>query len=167
MIILAIDPGPEKSAWLGYDSERDGPGDFGISDNLELVASFDYLSRVFAKVVCPDIVVIENIQCFGMPVGQAVFDTMFWVGRFVEGWGGPYELINRTEVKIHLCHTHRAKNANIRAALIDRFGGSKEAAIGTKKKPGPLHGVKTHIWSALALAVTYADSVAEKSDADF
>ena len=41
---------------------------------------------------------------------------------------------------------------------VDLFGG-KEAAVGTKKAPGPLHGVKSHLWSALALAVTHYDQL--------
>ena len=36
---------------------------------------------------------------------------------------------------------------------IDTLFGEK----GTKANPGKLYGVKSHIWSALALAVTYAD----------
>jgi len=43
----------------------------------------------------------------------------------------------------------KAKDANIRQALIDKLG-----PVGTKKSPGPLWGVKSHIWSALAVAVT-------------
>ena len=42
--------------------------------------------------------------------------------------------------------------------LLDRFGGS--SAIGLKRSPGPLYGVSKDVWSALAVAVTYADSLA-------
>jgi len=31
-----------------------------------------------------------------------------------------------------------------------------DGAVGTKKAPGPLYGVKTHMWSALAVAVVAA-----------
>ncbi|MBV8782506.1 MAG: hypothetical protein JO353_14005, partial [Phycisphaerae bacterium] len=51
----------------------------------------------------------------------------------------------------------RAKDGNIRQALIDRFGPTKERAIGKKKSPGPLYGMSGDCWSALAVAVTYAD----------
>jgi hypothetical protein len=47
----------------------------------------------------------------------------------------------------------RAKDANIRQALIDRFG-----AVGTKKMPGPLFGVSSHYWAALAVAVYAAET---------
>ena len=62
-------------------------------------------------------------------------------------------LVYREDVKLHLCGSPRAKDANIRQALIDRWGGKAEA-VGTVKKPGPLYGVKSHAWSALAVAVT-------------
>jgi len=62
---------------------------------------------------------------------------------------------------MHLCKNNRAKDANIRQALLDRFpatGGGKAPQIGTKKQPGPLYGVTSHLWSALAVAVTWADT---------
>jgi len=51
-----------------------------------------------------------------------------------------------------------ANDASIRQALIDRFGG-KDAAIGRKASPGPLHGIAADVWSALALAVTHTDQL--------
>jgi len=68
------------------------------------------------------------------------------------------ERISRRAVKLHLCGSARAKDANIRQALIDRYGGS--AAIGRKAAPGPLYGVSKDVWSALAIAVTYQQELA-------
>lgn len=103
-------------------------------------------------------VVIEGIESFGMAVGRDVFETVFWSGRFAQH-AGSFDRVFRKQVKLHLCGQARAKDGNIRQALIDRFGGvgGKEVAIGRKASPGPLHGVKSHIWSALAVAVTYHD----------
>jgi len=67
----------------------------------------------------------------------------------------------RKTVAAHLCNTSRANDSNIRQALIDRFGPGREKAIGTKKNPGPLYGIKKDLWSALAVAVTYADKIKE------
>jgi hypothetical protein len=53
---------------------------------------------------------------------------------------------------MHLCNSMRAKDANVRQALIDRFG-----PVGTKKQPGKLYGVATHYWAALGVAVYSAD----------
>ena len=68
----------------------------------------------------------------------------------------PVVLLPRQTVKATLCHDTRAKDANVRQALLDRFGGS--AAIGRKATPGPLYGVSRDVWSALALAVCYAET---------
>ena len=57
-----------------------------------------------------------------MPVGAEVFETVYWSGRFAEAYGVEHvERITRVDVKMHLCHTSRAKDGNIRQALIDRL----------------------------------------------
>lgn len=96
-------------------------------------------------------VAIEMVASYGMPVGEDVFETVVWIGRFMQVSGCPekVERIKRHEVKMHLCHNARAKDANIRQALIDKLGPQ-----GTKKNPGPTYGVKSHAWAALAVAVT-------------
>ena len=89
-----------------------------------------------------------------MAVGAEVFDTVCWAGRFAEAAHRvPVVMLPRRAVKLALCGDSRAKDANIRQALIDRFGGS--AAIGRKAAPGPLYGITRDVWSALAIAVTY------------
>jgi hypothetical protein len=83
-----------------------------------------------------------------MAVGREVFETCVWIGRFVERLG-IVTLVYRKDVKLTICGSPRAKDANVRAALIDRLG-----QVGTKNNPGPLYGMKSHLWSALAVAVT-------------
>jgi hypothetical protein len=92
-----------------------------------------------------------------MPVGREVFETCVWIGRFVQAWGAKHAMVYRSEVKSHLCHSAKAKDSNVRTALIDRWGG-KVKAIGNKRAPGPLYGIAGDEWSALAVAVTYADT---------
>jgi len=84
--------------------------------------------------------------------------------------------------KMALCGNPKAKDSNIRAAIIDRFGGADVAlARRTKCKPtigrgkermecpacsgsgwkgadGPLASVTSHAWPALAVALTYCDA---------
>ena len=106
--------------------------------------------------------VIEMVQSYGMAVGIEVFRTCVWIGRFEEAWlagGKSLTEINRGTIKLHLCGSMRAKDANVRQALIDCFGPGKAAAIGVKASPGPLYGLKSDLWSALAVAVTYAETV--------
>jgi hypothetical protein len=101
---------------------------------------------------------VEMFSSYGMPVGAEVFEACVWVGRFIERWGGEYRLIYRTDVKLHLTNQRRAKDANVRQALIDRYGPGKDRAIGRKASPGPLYGLTGDCWSALAVAVTAAET---------
>jgi hypothetical protein len=112
-------------------------------------------------------VAIEMIASYGMPVGREVFDTCLWVGRFIETAArAAYkaDLVYRRDVKLHLCGQARAKDANIRQALLDKFGG--KAAQGTKATPGPLYGVKADVWSALAVAVTFSETCGKSKPID-
>lgn len=149
MNILALDPGPETTGWVRYEGRCVADhGVFQNDDMLSFLDSWPYFGTTLA---------IEAISSFGMPVGREVFDTCIWIGRFQQAWRHPDEvrLIYRKDVKIALCGSPRAKDANIRQALIDLFGG-KAKAIGKKSAPGPLYGVKTHAWAALGVAVTAA-----------
>ncbi len=147
-VILAIDPGPLRSAWvaMGYVV----PFRFGIVPNDQLLDDLRGMSTGYEAVV------IEKVESFGMAVGVEVFETVFWAGRMAEA-AQPLSvhMLGRKAVKLHLCHSMRAKDSNIRQALIDRFGGP--SAIGKKATPGPLYGIAGDVWSALAIAVTWSD----------
>jgi hypothetical protein len=102
-----------------------------------------------------DVLVIEQIASMGMAVGQEVFDTVRWAGRFEQLWRGhrrPVERVKRIHVKVAICGQSKANDANIRTALIDRFGG-----IAATKKGGVLYKVAGDAWAALAVAVAYSD----------
>lgn len=146
--ILAIDPGPTESAWCLYENGK--PFDWNKTPNEELIVKLGHNVRP------AEILVIEKVESFGMAVGAEVFETVFWSGRFAQKWGPNFNRLGRKDVKLHLCGSMRAKDANIRQALIDRFGGP--AAIGKKKSPGPLFGISGDVWSALAVAVTWAET---------
>lgn len=151
-MILAIDPGPAESAWLTYNIVTGSVGHFAKVDNDHILAFLRHASTEITEVV------IEKVESFGMAVGAEVFETVYWSGRFAEAaHPRPVERIGRKAVKLHLCGSMRAKDANIRAALLDRYGPGKENAVGTKAHPGPLYGLSGDTWSALAVAVTWAD----------
>lgn len=147
--ILAIDPGTTRSAWLQYDGSR--PTAFGITANSILV-------KALRSGGLPDVVVIEEMRSFMRRVGGEVFETVRWAGRFEEAvHPTPVVLLGRKDVVVPLCGSATANDADVRAALLDRFGG-KDAAIGRKAAPGPLYGISRDVWSALAIAVTYTMS---------
>lgn len=153
--VFAVDPGYERSALVIFDGER-------VLEACTL-ENVDLLVRLRGRLAThADVLVIEQIAAMGMTVGAEVFETCFWSGQFAEAWAGrqcdmAWDRVKRHAVKTHLCGNQRAKDANIRQALIDRFGPGKDRAIGTKKAPGPLYGIHGDEWAALAVAVTWWD----------
>ena len=151
MKLFAIDPGNMESAFVVWDGSK--------------IIGFDKIPNAFIfynlEFYDFDICVIEQIASYGMAVGESVFETVFWSGRFAEKairYCNNFDRMKRMEVKMHLCHNSRAKDSNITQALIDRFAhNTRNKGKGTKKEPGFFYGFKKDIWQAFALAVTYYD----------
>jgi len=167
-VILAIDPGNKESAYVVYDSETTEIIDYDKCRNESMEISI--LSYKYNT----DHLAIEMPACYGMAVGKTVFDTCRWVGIFQQGFAASSHKKNTTLVYrkapnkeksiegvcMHLCKSNRAKDSNIRQAIIDRYaatGCGKIPQIGTKKHPGPLYGVSKDVWAALAVAITYSE----------
>ena len=154
MSVLAIDPGPERSAYCELCSPRlIAPPVTAILPNESLRLAIPVL-----RFVPQDILVLEMVESYGMPVGRDVFETVYWIGRFAErAYQAGMEVVrlSRRAVKLALCHDSRANDATIRQALIDLYGPGREKAIGLKRTPGPLYGVKADGWAALAVACAY------------
>jgi hypothetical protein len=154
-VILAIDPGTTRSAWVLLRGGR--PEAFGIDPNELILWALRAGTLPDGTLGRPPVAVIEQVASYGMPVGAEVFETVRWSGRFEEALHPtPVVLLPRMAVKMHLCGNSRAKDPNIRQALLDKFGG--KSATGTKKAPGPLHGIHADLWAALAVAVTFAET---------
>ena len=155
--ILAIDPGPLQSgvALMDFNPDRRALP-YGVVNNANLLA------HLWDGSLATDYFAIEQIRSYGLAVGATTFDTVEWGGRFMEAWLTRADLpesrilrIPRLWIKTHLCHSARAKDANVRQALIDRFGPQ-----GTKKNPGPTFGFSSHTWRALAVGAVAKDLVA-------
>ena len=151
MIYFAIDPGPERSAYVFWSTTAERPLlKFGYDTNMDIVnrmIDFD-CARVNAFI-------IERVQCNGMPVGREVHLTSEWVGWFsCAAWVNSISryYYHRPDVVKHFCGARNAKKSAVNCVLQDRFGKK-----GTKKSPGILYGVKDHIWDAVALVVMYMD----------
>jgi hypothetical protein len=148
VITLAVDPGTIRTAWLVYDPKEKRIVEFGHESNERFLercrGGYANGARHMA---------IEMVASYGMAVGAEVFATCVWTGRFIEAWsrlaGTTHAEVFRKDVKLFLCNSLRAKDANIRQALIDRIGKP-----GTKRDKGPTYGVSGDVWSALAVAVT-------------
>lgn len=151
MRVVAVDPGTTTSALVIYGLRT------GLVYRAETLENEQMLRllRFDDGVRSCHHFAIEMIASYGMPVGAEVFETCVWVGRFRERWEGLSSYVYRREVKQHICGSMQAKDANVRAGLMDLFGG-REKAVGTKANPGPLYGIKGDQWSALGVAVTWA-----------
>jgi hypothetical protein len=149
-MILAVDPGTTESGYVVLSTGIQPVLASGVLPNSEM------LELVRAGWIEADLLAIEMIASYGMPVGREVFETCVWIGRFQQVWTRPDEVrfVYRKDVKMNLCGTPRAKDGNVRQALIDRLG-----APGTKANPGPTYGVRSHAWPALGVAVTAHDIV--------
>lgn len=154
MIVLAIDPGNIESAYTLMNDHYE-IFQFGKIGNEEMLSVIED--------TMPDVVVIEMVASYGMAVGKEVFETCVWVGRFLQASEVETKLIYRKDVKMNLCGQTRAKDSNIRQALIDRFAKHDfKNGKGTKKNPDWFYGFKADIWQAYAVGVTYIDSELEK-----
>jgi len=154
--IIAIDPGPKTSGVVTLYTYASGDLP-AVVDAYKDFDSEKLISHLYYRAY--DHLVIEGIQSFGMAVGADVFETAELIGRIRQVFG--YEKttkIYRKDVKMHLCGSMRAKDANISQAIRDMYpatGGGKNPVVGTKANPGPLYGVTSHAWSALAVGLTW------------
>ena len=153
-MILAIDPGNIESAYVIVENDLSKVIEKGKTLNPILLRAINVWAYRYGCNI--DNFVIEGIQSYGMAVGKSVFETCYFIGRLIESGKRDLHieptLIYRMEEKMCLCHSTKAKDSNIRQALIDRFG-----EVGTKKNPGYFYGFKKDIWSAMAVATTFHD----------
>jgi len=152
--IIAIDPGSERSALCMLTD--------GFAPHLDrmLYAENIDILRTLEEHVRGRTVVVEMIEGMGMSVGKEVFEAVYWIGRFVQAAEAHQAVavvrVARKDVKLLLCGNTRAKDSNLRTALLDLYGPGKAKAIGLKHSPGPLYGVSgSDQWAALALGVAW------------
>lgn len=153
MRVLGIDPGNEQTAVAV------------IGDDYTVVERFkrpngDVLAWLLAEQQA-DQVGIEMIASYGMPVGREVFETCVWIGRYIQVLRTPFvptTFVYRRQVKLNLCGSAKAKDVNVRQALVDRFApGQPNHGKGTKQQPGHFYGFAADMWAAYAVAVTHLD----------
>lgn len=162
MRILAIDAGSTESGYAIIEMPDFKLLEFGKVDNEELVDCLNLYrcdgwwdlgenNGGFDKVA------LEMVACYGMPVGKDVFETCVWIGRFAEALRGEdISFVYRIDEKMALCGSVKAKDSNIRQALIDRYAKFDfKNGKGVKKNPDTFYGVSKDAWQAIAVGVTY------------
>jgi len=165
MKVLAIDPGNKESAYAlltpDYEIYLGNAGAGKFPNDLMLGIVIDFAEQLREEMT----VVIEMVASYGMAVGKEVFDTCVWIGRFAQAAherGCRVDFIYRMEEKMAICHDSRAKDSNIRQALIDRFAKhDKKTGKGTKTKPDTFYGFRADMWAAFAVGVTWLDKQRE------
>lgn len=150
-MILAIDVGTTETGYCLIDKETYKPLKFGKISNEELLK--------IVKEKEYDELVYEEFQSYGMPIGVSTITSITWNGRYIQSAldrEKKVSFVYRKDEKMNLCHSMKAKDSNIRQALIDRFG-----EVGVKKSPGFFYGFKKDIWAAFAVGCTYLDKQKE------
>jgi hypothetical protein len=148
--VIGVDPGNIQSAFAIWDGEK--VMRVGKLPNKQVLELLQDLSRAWTCMTPTHCLAIEMVQSYGMPVGKDLFNTVFWAGRFFQGWlsvcgaSTPW-MLYRSDIKKHLQVGPRGNDKNVRRALIARIGEP-----GTKKDQGPTYGVIADMWSALAVA---------------
>lgn len=148
-MILAIDPGTIESGYVI------------VSKGLRIVEAGKVWNHQILDIISnnaghSNTCLIESMQSYGKPVGQSVFNTCIWIGRFIQSsihcGVVEYGLIPRKSYAHALCRNTRAvSDAMIRKELEQRFGGYK---------PGqPLEKLvgSSDVRSAFAMAVYFTD----------
>lgn len=155
--ILAIDPGNIESACVILEKDTYRPVYFFKKENSLFR---DEIPKLLTDYPVSK-VIIEKIESYGMAVGRSVFDTCVWIGRYVELFmlhKKPVFFMYRKDIKLNLCGQVRAKDTNIRVALIDRFAEfDLKNGKGTKKDPDFFYGFAKDMWAAMAVGVTFID----------
>ena len=153
MKILALDVGTTESGFCLMDEQTYFPYRFGKianEDLIDIVKTEDYTKLA-----------IEAFASYGMAIGQSTIKSIEWNGRFIQlavNRDIPVFPVFRKEEKITICGSMKAKDANIRQALIDRFAKFDfKTGKGTKKNPDWFFGFSQDSWTAFAVGVTYLD----------
>ena len=159
--ILAIDPGNTESGYALIQMPEFQLLEFGKVENDRLLRMLPFF------VGRADSFAIEMVASYGMPVGKDVFETCVWIGRFIQAADPQqYHFVYRKEEKLCLCGSLKAKDSNIRQALVDRFAKFDfKSGKGTKKKPDTFYGVSKDVWQAIAVGVTHYENISMKEDA--
>jgi len=155
MKLLAIDSGNIQSAYIIFDTFENRVVKKNLLQNEEFLLKLKDLQF--------DEVAIEKIVSLGMPIGNTTIDTIFFNGRLHEFFLNNFFLkpnwYTRMDIRMHLCLTTRAKDGNVRAALINRFGEPS-----TKKLSHNIYNeledkiyFGTHFWSCLAVAMYHLE----------
>ena len=187
MRILGIDPGPEKSGWVACEIVGDVicVTAHNHSANKKLLGFSTGLAQIAIERVEP------RLLPFSRDLRDTCEWAIRFHQHSIDSNKEAF-LINESQVRTTLLGDPKIKATHLRQAIIDRFGGNLKAIGGVKcpkckgkgwfgagrpecpkckgekweTPPGPLYKFSKHAsrhgWSALAVAVTYAEMQNER-----
>lgn len=139
-MILAIDPGNDSSGYVAYTVKCNK---IQILEFDPKANNFELLDRIGSDSSL-ETVVIERLKPRGQQIGESTFKSIEWASRLLQR-AIDADITTRwhyvANIRQHLCGRPNATDANVNAALNQRF--SKDE----------LKGLTSHSKAALALAV--------------
>jgi hypothetical protein len=151
MIVLGLDPGPTHCGVVIYDTS---PRSACFAWKALTVAEAIHVIEAYAGRA--GLVAIERVQSYGI-AGASLLRTAEVGGMLhqcASNLGLDVVWLYRREVLRGLDVTGKGnRDSLVRQRMIEIHGGDRASAVGTKKEPGPLYGVSSHAWQALAVAV--------------
>ena len=164
MLILGIDPGPNASGVVVYDSVARR---VIHSDKTATETDIGLLLIPTHKFRLAHIIIERPAAMGPMGAGKVghMLDTAWAAGRLeaiaerANSTGTTVHTLTRREVVRHLgvMSGKGSADARVRAACIADHGGTQRAAVGVKREPGPLYGVSSHSWQALGLVLAWLE----------
>ncbi len=156
MIIIGIDPGPEKSAVVTLKTD-----DGLVLSNCSLMTIEEIQIALKAalnvpKFVTNGMVAIEGLGCYGKTIGSTTIDTAYVIGdirRQCLSAKIPHQIIEAARVRHIVAGNRHAKPGQVKAALCHLF-----KCEFPPKRQGPLgllYGHGDHGTAALAVAMAY------------
>jgi hypothetical protein len=155
-VILGLDPGPETS------------GVVVVTNTYPPRVKGAWAALPIDKIsIPPDAshVIIEWLSSYGTIVGDDTFMTALHAGMIkerAEKQGIQAHLLKRPDAAHELTGHRGAKDKQTKAAIREIYhdanmltGGGSDKSKGTKKQPGPLYGVSSHSWDALAVIIAW------------
>lgn len=174
MIVYGIDPGPRTSGVAAIQvsddgreirvvgAEKDAPNEV-LADRMA-EAALQRAAGTSERVTPWALYAVEEPKIY-RSAGNELAKTFLWAGRFhqlhllfprssVRDQARQHAmLLPFSTIRAELGVATRSTEAEVWQAVKDLFGKDDAEAVGTKKAPGPLFGVKGHARSALAVAI--------------
>lgn len=130
---MAIDPGNIGSGWVIWREDSEAISGITIRhhgrDRNVDIRKFMARHSNFTGACHLE---IETSQPRGQAVSGEMMQTLIQIGRILQMWRGKWSYVFREKVKHVICGNPGVKDTNVRAALLDYFGG-EATAIGGKK----------------------------------